>query len=219
MNFIKTNKKQGITKIEVLIIVVFAFFLCFLITYEINRGKKRPLSCINNLRQIYLGFRLRANDFNNRFPWQVPPEEGGSKDKPIAYQFFAARNEIGSPRVCLCPADARKTETGDWEIFLKHPERHLSYFYSPDAGLNNPKMPMLGDRNILMKPKLLSAKNIKTETAHIFPRWDSTIHTNRGYIVLSEGSIIPADNRMLAALFKMALTNGYSNDVIRIEYP
>lgn len=84
------------------------------------RAKERAqtIACVNNLKQVGIGFRLWATDHDGKYPFQVSTNQGGSMelcqrnaydgyDENTAAHFQALLEEIGSPKVLVCPADSK----------------------------------------------------------------------------------------------------------------
>lgn len=71
------SKDYGLTLVEVLVVIVCIAIIVVLILPAFVKAKIRGgNSCINNLKQISLGFNLFANDNNGKFPWQLTPADG-----------------------------------------------------------------------------------------------------------------------------------------------
>jgi hypothetical protein len=77
------------------------------------KSKAQSISCMNNMKQIGLGFRIWATDHQDRFPFNVSTNAvGGGKagdvlDEPVRI-FQMLSNELANPKVLVCPADRSK---------------------------------------------------------------------------------------------------------------
>lgn len=62
---------NAFTLIELLIVVAILAILAALLLPALKgaRDKAKSMDCVNNLRQIHLGFNLFASDNENRYPW------------------------------------------------------------------------------------------------------------------------------------------------------
>ena len=130
------------------------------------REKAYRISCTNNLRQIGLGMKTWAMDYNDRYPMQVPASEGGPPNQsdfstapygaPYTYQIFGVlSNELSTPKMLICPSDDRTAHTnfslvaGNTTAGRSLANVNLSFFAAKDAQEANPQMLLVGDRNIV----------------------------------------------------------------------
>src|SRR5882672_11239589 len=69
--------------------------------------KAQHISCVNNLKQIGLGFRIWAGDNGGKFPFQISTNAGGTLelcsrdangfDRNSVAHFLVASNELSTP--------------------------------------------------------------------------------------------------------------------------
>jgi hypothetical protein len=64
------------------------------------------LTCLNNLRQIGLAYRVWSNDHGDQFPAVTNPAT-----LCLAYYSFMANGSGRSPSILTCPADERQPDT------------------------------------------------------------------------------------------------------------
>jgi prepilin-type N-terminal cleavage/methylation domain-containing protein len=106
------------------------------------KAKAQRIKCVSNLKQVALGLRLWATDHDEVYPYQANQDQGGARQSGgvnpfpnapggirssgalmtpnpttwfprYAWQtFFAARNELGSPKVLGCPSDGSSAKGG-----------------------------------------------------------------------------------------------------------
>jgi len=62
------------------------------------KGKAQQIQCVNNMKQIGLAALLWASDHDGKFP----PD------------FASMSNELGSPKLLVCPGDSSKTVASNW---------------------------------------------------------------------------------------------------------
>jgi general secretion pathway protein G len=71
------RRRAGFTLIEVLTVIAIIAILAGLVfpVFASARGKAREITCISNLRQIGLGIRMYAQDYDELYPWAVDPTD------------------------------------------------------------------------------------------------------------------------------------------------
>ena len=82
------------------------------------KGKAQRISCVNNMKQIGLSFRVWAIDNNGNFPFNASTNNGGTLelclpgsdgfDRNAAVHFQVMSNELSTPKILVCPADTKK---------------------------------------------------------------------------------------------------------------
>jgi len=88
------------------------------------RSPAQRISCMNNMKQIGLAFRIWATDNKDRFPFNVPSSEGGMMelraegedgfDRNPARIFQVMSNMLATPKLLICPADGSKRPALDF---------------------------------------------------------------------------------------------------------
>jgi len=168
----------------------------------------RP-ACISNLKQVALGFRMWSNDHTERFPWQVPAAEGGTKEfahLPYAVlHYVVVSNELNSPKILTCPQDANRIRTNVWDAPL---HVSLSYFAGLNANETKPTTILAGDRNVSTN----SSTMVGFLTVQDLNQLQVTpgLHQTYVNVGLADGSVAqlkPDDLRRTAAAEMKALTN------------
>ena len=155
-----TKRAQGLTWIEVLVVVAVMATLTSILLPRLARSKFRSsrLNCTSNLKQIGIAFRLYANDNEAEYPQS-------STNLTQAWQYFQALgNELSSPKVLICPLDTDRpanspristdfTSMENGELATNnfshstHRDGSLSYFVGLDAKETRPQLILIGDRN------------------------------------------------------------------------
>ena len=76
----------------------------------VHQNRSTEIQCVNNLKQIGLAFRIWEGDNGDKMPMQVPAKKGGAMEPAakgdVAPVFRVMANELSTPRILVCPADA-----------------------------------------------------------------------------------------------------------------
>jgi hypothetical protein len=185
----RTNWNQAFTLFEAVILIAVLLLLAFLLPgFMLSHQMAARISCVNELKQVGLAYRVWSGDNGDKYPMAVSTNQGGSMERAMAgdvvLTFQVMSNELSTPKILVCPNDAhRKSATN----FTNITKANISYFVGVDAVETNATMFLGGDRNLTTDKGLSSGLlNITTNQA---VRWTSEIHKNAGNILTADGSV------------------------------
>jgi prepilin-type processing-associated H-X9-DG protein len=205
--------RSGLTVVElVMVVVVIAGIAALVVLPRMAKAKSKghPPSCINNLKQIGLAFRIYANDNGDVYPMRVPKAAGGALESvdrgELFRNFQVMSNELSVPRSVICPTDRRSFAT-NWTTLRNS---NISYFVGLDAVDVRPNSILSGDRDIAESGQLLRG------TAHLTTNrpvaWHKLLHKEGGNIALADGSVSQTTTTTLRPL--LANTGDTNNRVL-----
>lgn len=195
-----SRRPLAFTAAELLVVVVcvtVVFF--FLLRPQMigNKPKSSRITCVNNVKNIGLAWRIYATDSEASYPWSrsgtnlppcVPtnfttlPGTPLSPAQGVAAIFGLVTNELSTPKLLQCPSDTKRVRLKTNSIpFLFAPaqiavrDRAVSYFIGTSASEEAPQSIMGGDRNLAGGP---FSSDTNTPPSQVALRIPLTVATN-----------------------------------------
>ncbi|MEO7297556.1 MAG: prepilin-type N-terminal cleavage/methylation domain-containing protein [Verrucomicrobiota bacterium] len=214
MKNIRTRKFTAFTLIELLVVIAIIAILAGLLLPALAKAKQKAqrITCVNNLKQVGLSFRIWAGDNGDRYPMQVPNAEGGCSEYMLPVGTAGVNtwhvtgcmpNELGTPKVIVCPSDDRTPGlnmiTNNLAGYGYTNNLQTSYFIGVAANENLPQALLSGDRNISATSATdttfgystavgTSDQNLMTN-APVGLGFSDKMHLKQGNVALGDGSV------------------------------
>ena len=178
-------------------VVAIIAILAALLLPALSKGKAKAkrVQCLNNLKQVGLGFHSFVHEHGDKFPMQVSTNSGGSLEFVQAGNalggnfYFAFRhlqvlsNELVDPKLLVCAADTRAIAAD----FATLRNNNVSYFIGATADYSKPDSILAGDRNIT--GGLSGTGPILRVGANDEMAWTGELHGFKGNILFADGRV------------------------------
>jgi prepilin-type N-terminal cleavage/methylation domain-containing protein len=116
--------EKGFTLVELLVVVALIALLVALLMPALaaTKSKEQKITCLNNLKQVALAFRVWEGNHDNNYPMALSSTAGGTSEflahssgsaSPTTpsrgycpgMTYMVLTNELSSPKILFCPAD------------------------------------------------------------------------------------------------------------------
>ena len=212
------------TDIVVVIVVLAVLAIVFLLPRLTRNPPPRhqprstQISCVNDLKQVGLAFRIWAGDNNDKYPMSVAVTNGGAMeliaDGNVAGCFQVMSNELSTPKILICPADKGRASAASFQTDFNN--SHISYFISTDASESYPRQIMSGDDNLAVDDTPVTSGSVMIPYKEV--SWTAGRHSPSGNILFADGSVSEVSSAGLKEAAKLSV-QGTPNTIDHFVIP
>jgi len=190
--FCSKRRNHGLTLLEV-VVVILVLAIVTLMLIPANHSSQREamrISCVNNLKESDLAFRIWEGDNHDLYPMAVARTNGGAMEQAAIGNatavFKVMSNELSDPRILICPADEDRVPATNFSAGFS--AKNLSYFVGVNASEANPRRLLAGDDNFEVGGVPVKSGPLELTTNQPIS-WSAARHKFCGNVALTDGSI------------------------------
>jgi type II secretory pathway pseudopilin PulG len=183
---------RAFTLIELIVIFVVIVLLAVCLVPGLVRVRHQAdVTCMNNLKQVGLAFRISDMDSGGYWPMKVTTNAGGTMELVGSGQVFihfrAISNELSTPKILVCPRDKAKVPTTNFASGFS--DKNVSYWVGTDAIETSPQMLLSGDRNLAFQGQPIKPGLFVLTTNNASLSWTKAMHHPCGNVGFADGYV------------------------------
>lgn len=218
------NDSKAFSRVELLAVCTVLSLIALVVAPAAvsTKSHSERIICFNNLRLVGRAVQMWAADHNQQTPCRTPMAEGGllpsggTRPGNAWFEFAFLSNELVTPVILACPADAAVKKADDFGgadeggfIGVNYRAAALSYVFGLEAIGESPRSWLSSDRNLggvtqggSCPTRVINLSTIQTGPSFASISWtNGVVHGIYGHALLMDGSVEFTSTPQLKALF------------------
>jgi prepilin-type processing-associated H-X9-DG protein len=201
-----SRKIAALTLTEVLIVIAALVLLAAILlpVLAASKHKSNRISCVSNLRQIGISYRMWADDNGGKYPMQISVGNEGAMESiatgNVAACFMVMSNILDNPSILICSQDTKHFPAINFEMLSNS---NISYFITLDAVDTQPQTLLSGDDNLTVNGKIVQPGVLTLHTSDRLA-WTKERHNGGGNILFADSSVQQATSADLTSMARLA---------------